>query len=87
MTYASDQSICLAVQKAGFSFIFVCLPSSHKTLYEWIDFLDKTNKIQQYTIQRRIGKKHRKYDVNTHNKNPNYPESPDLTEEYCTCTP
>jgi RHS repeat-associated protein len=30
---------------------------------------------------------HRKYDVNPHDVNPNYPENPDLTEEYCTCSP
>jgi len=33
----SCQPICEAVQKVGASFIFTAKPSSHKTLYEWIE--------------------------------------------------
>jgi len=33
----SRQPICKAVQDVGANFIFTAKPSSHKTLYEWID--------------------------------------------------
>jgi len=31
-----------------FNFILVCLPDSHQTLYEWINFLAKSGGIRQY---------------------------------------
>jgi hypothetical protein len=30
----------------GFNFIFVCLPESHPTLYEWLEYLDANGDIQ-----------------------------------------
>lgn len=58
-----DQPLCLAVLEAGFNFIFVCLPTSHKTLYEWVDSLATTGDIQSHVCQRRIGKK---YETDTY---------------------
>jgi len=40
-----DQPMCLAIRDAGFNFILVCLPESHKTLYEWVDFLAAGNQV------------------------------------------
>jgi len=54
----SDQPTCLAIKDAGFNFILVCLPDSHKTLYEWIDFLTKSGSIRQYTNRRWTGKEY-----------------------------
>lgn len=45
----------MAIRKAGFNFILVCLPDSHKTLYEWVDFLAKSG-LPEYKIQRWTGK-------------------------------
>lgn len=44
--------MCLAIQDAGFNFILVCLPESHKTLYEWVDFLATGGKKQSYINRR-----------------------------------
>ncbi len=49
----SRQPICeLAIQQ-GYNFIFVAKPSSHKSLYEWLEFLERngevvTGKIKKY---------------------------------------
>lgn len=51
-----DQPICLVIKDAGFNFILVCLPDSHKTLDEWRDFLTKSKGIQEYTNQRWTGR-------------------------------
>ncbi len=41
----SRQPICELALKQGYNFIFVALPSSHKSLYEWIDFVEKNGQI------------------------------------------
>jgi hypothetical protein len=41
----SRQPICELAINQGYNFIFVCLPSSHKALYEWVDFLDKNGEV------------------------------------------
>lgn len=51
-----DQPICLAIKDAGFNFILVCLPDSHKTLYSFLDFLAKSGSVHEYTSQRWTGK-------------------------------
>ena len=35
----SRQLICKLALEKDYNFIFVCLSTSHKTLYEWLDFL------------------------------------------------
>jgi hypothetical protein len=32
--------MCKTALEQGSNFIFVCLETSHKTLYEWLDFLE-----------------------------------------------
>jgi hypothetical protein len=41
----SRQPICELAIKQGYNFIFVAKPSSHKTLYEWLEFLDKNREV------------------------------------------
>jgi len=38
----SRQSICELALKQGYNFIFVAKESSHKSLYEWIEYLEKS---------------------------------------------
>ncbi len=38
----SHQPICELSLKQGYNFIFVCLETSHKTLYEWLEFLERS---------------------------------------------
>jgi hypothetical protein len=37
----SNQPICKILLDNGFNFILVCKPGTHKTLYEWIEFLEE----------------------------------------------
>ncbi len=43
----SRQPMCTLSTTHGFHYIFVCLPESHKCLYDWLKFLDKNNEVQQ----------------------------------------
>ncbi len=52
----SRQPLCEQVLAAGGNFIFVCKPTSHKTLYEWLEGLEATGNVQCLSRQRRRGK-------------------------------
>ena len=41
----SRQPICQLALKQGYNFIFVCLETSHKTLYEWLEFLERSGEV------------------------------------------
>lgn len=53
----SRQPLCEHTLAAGLSFIFVCKPSSHQTLYEWLDGLSATQAVHTLTQERRKGKR------------------------------
>ncbi len=42
----SRQPICELVLEQGYNFIFVAKPSSHKALYEWLDFSAKNGEMR-----------------------------------------
>lgn len=42
----SRQPICELALEQGYNFIFVAKPSSHKSLYEWLDFLEKNGEMR-----------------------------------------
>jgi hypothetical protein len=46
----SNQPFCELLLEQGFSFVLVCKPESHLTLYDWLDFLE--GDIQQVCIRR-----------------------------------
>ena len=50
----SNQPFCELLLEQGFSFILVCKPESHLTLYDWLDFLE--GDIQQVCIRRWNGR-------------------------------
>lgn len=63
----SHQPLCEAVLQAKFHFIFTCLPDSHKTLYEYVEGLKKTELLESIEIKRWTGKQYeidRYYYVN-----------------------
>jgi hypothetical protein len=41
----SRQSICELCLEQDYNFIFVAKPSSHKSMYEWILFLEKNGEV------------------------------------------
>ena len=47
----SRQPMCELVLQQGFNFIFTCLPESHSTLYDWLDYLEANGEVQ--TIEQR----------------------------------
>ena len=53
----SRQPLCEHALAAGLNFIFVCKPSSHQTLYEWLDNLSLAQDVHTLTQERRKGKR------------------------------
>ncbi len=53
----SRQPVCKAVLEAGFHFIFTCKPDSHKTLYEYVEGLRKTEMLNVIEVSRWTGKR------------------------------
>jgi len=39
--------VCESILNEGLNFILTCKPDSHKTLYEWLAYLEKTNGLQE----------------------------------------
>jgi hypothetical protein len=52
----SSQPMCELALKQDFHYIFVCLPESHPTLYEWVERLDALGEVQYYQERHRQGK-------------------------------
>lgn len=48
----SRQPICELSIEQGYNFIFVAKPSSHKSLYEWLEFLDKNGEVVEGKIRK-----------------------------------
>ena len=48
----SRQPICELALEQGYKFIFVAKPSSHQTLNEWLEFLDKNGEITTGEIKK-----------------------------------
>lgn len=53
----SRQPLCEQALAAGLNFILVCKPSSHPTLYEWLDGLITTQGVHTLSLERRQGKR------------------------------
>lgn len=52
------EPFCRALLAKGFEFILVCKPLSHKTLYEWVDDLERTGIVKTRVQTRWTGKRH-----------------------------
>ncbi len=52
----SRQPLCEQVLGAGMNFIFVCKPSSHATLYEWLEGVQISGGVGAHQVTRRHGK-------------------------------
>ncbi len=50
------QPLCQAILDQGLSFILVCKPKSHTTLYEWVDGLEASGGVQTHQVSYRKGK-------------------------------
>ncbi len=52
----SRQPLCEQILAAGLDFLLVCKPSSHPTLYEWVESLARSGGVTTHQITRRKGK-------------------------------
>jgi len=52
------QSLCLLMLEQGLDFILVCKPDSHKTLYQWLEELEKMKAVETVIEKRWTGKTH-----------------------------
>ncbi|CCQ52373.1 hypothetical protein CWATWH8502_2109 [Crocosphaera watsonii WH 8502] len=48
----SRQPICELAIKQGYNFIFVALASSHKSLYEWLEFLENSGEVVKEQVRK-----------------------------------
>ena len=53
----SHEPVCELAVKQGYSFIFVCLETSPKTLYEWLEFLEKSGEVRTVEKKQWDGRK------------------------------
>lgn len=52
------QSLCKLMLEKGLNFILVCKPDSHKTLYQWVEELEKMQAVETIVKKRWTGKTH-----------------------------
>jgi hypothetical protein len=67
-------------------YIFSCLPTSHHTLYEWLDFLAANGEVQQVQHRHRYGKDWRLYTYRWVNQIPLRNEQPAILVNWCELT-
>lgn len=82
----SRQPMCEAAQANGFNFIFVCLPSSHAALYDWIDFKQTKGQVKTMTRQVRQGKTDEVWHYRYLNDVPLRATAPSLSVNWCELT-
>ena len=66
----SREPICKLALSQNYNFIFVCRDSSHKTLYEWLEFLERNNEVKSLKKKEWNGKKELIYNYRYVNKIP-----------------
>jgi hypothetical protein len=70
----------------GMNFIFTCLPTSHSSLYEWLDYLEKNGEVQHLTTKHRKGKTIETYSYRFVNQIPLREQEPSLLVNWCELT-
>ncbi|NEP53638.1 MAG: ISNCY family transposase [Moorea sp. SIO3C2] len=79
----SRQPLCVHALEHYFNFIFVCLPSSHTTLYEWLDFLEANGELYTTQARRWNGKAFELWQYRYCNRVPLRDEQPALEVNWC----
>jgi len=69
-----------------FNFIFVCLPSSHPTLYEWVSFLEANQEVKTTQQRRWNGRYFEIWDYRYLNQVPLREQQPALLVNWCEVT-
>jgi hypothetical protein len=71
---------------AEMNFIFTCLPTSHSSLYAWLDYLEKNGEVQHLTTKHRKGKSIEIYTYRFVNQIPLREQEPSLLVNWCELT-
>ena len=66
----SRQPMCEVSIQQGFHYIFVCLPQSHKTLYEWLNYLAANGSVNSFQERHRHGRDWHLYNYRWVNRIP-----------------
>ncbi|MBD2248676.1 ISNCY family transposase [Nostoc sp. FACHB-888] len=82
----SRQPLCKLLLKQGYNFIFVCLETSHKTLYEWLEFLERSGDIATVEKKQWDGRKNLIYRYRYASKVPLKDEDSSLQVNWCEVT-
>jgi hypothetical protein len=82
----SRQPICQDCLNAEMSFIFTCLRSSHSSLYERLDYLEKNGEVQHLTTKHRKEKSIEIYSYRFVNQIPLREQEPSLLVNWCELT-
>lgn len=82
----SRQPMCQTALNHGYGFIFVCLPSSHEELYEWLEYLERAREVHTYEVSRWTDGKPLFYEFRYVNRVPLRAEQPALEVNWCEVT-
>ena len=80
------QPMCQTALDKGYDFIFVCLPTSHEELYEWLDYLEPVGEIHCYEVCRYQGAKPLLYQFRYVNQVPLNAQEVTLEVNWCEVT-
>ena len=79
----SRQPLCELCLQQGFNFIFVCLPDSHASLYEWLSFLEANGEVQTLTKKQGQGHNRTLHTYRSVNQIPLRETQPALDVNWC----
>lgn len=82
----AHEPICELALKQGYNFIFVCLETSHKTLYEWLDFLDKSGEVTTIEKKKWDGRKNLIYRYRYASRLPLMDKDSSIEVNWCELT-
>jgi len=82
----SRQPMCQHSLDAGMNFIFTCLPSSHPSLYAWLEQLEKNDKLDCLSTKQMQGKTRQIYNYRFANQIPLREEQPAMLVNWVELT-
>ena len=82
----SRQPMCEAVLSEAADYIFVCLPESHRVLYDWIDFQAAQDQVPSLEWQPAHGKRDERWHIRYLSNVPLNSKGTDFTVNWCEVT-
>ncbi len=82
----SHEPVCKLALKQGYNFLFVCLQTSHKTLYDWLKILERSGEITTIEKKQWDGRKNLIYRYRYASRVPLKDENSSLEVNWCEVT-